>query len=341
MSLPTVYIGIVTYNSLRDLPRCLDSLASQTYPHIHLTIVDNASGDGTAARLTHNAPPGTQIICNDENIGFGQAHNQIINSLVWQHEDLYLLLNPDAQFISPDYIAALVTAIQNRPHFGWATGQLRCLDHPERLYSAGHALFRDGYAVNIGQNLAHAVFGDETREVFGAPAVALLVKRALLETIRYRDDEVFDRHMFMYGEDVDFDWRARLGGWRCLYLAEVQAVHRGSQASEALRLHALTNRYLSVMKNAYLGDLLFYNLPVMLIHGLLRLVITPRAGLWMVARLLRLTPAMLRRRTKARIPKQEIHSWFNWARTQPTGAPKSWMARWRSGKIRDSESEQV
>ena len=43
MSTSTIYVGIVTYNSLSDLPTNLESLKAQKFPQIVVTILDNSS----------------------------------------------------------------------------------------------------------------------------------------------------------------------------------------------------------------------------------------------------------------------------------------------------------
>ncbi len=45
---PTVSVIVTTRNSARTIERCLASIAAQTYPHVELLVVDNASHDGTA-----------------------------------------------------------------------------------------------------------------------------------------------------------------------------------------------------------------------------------------------------------------------------------------------------
>lgn len=50
-----ISIILVTYNAEKDLPRCLDSIYSQTYPHIEIVVIDGGSTDGTRNILEANA----------------------------------------------------------------------------------------------------------------------------------------------------------------------------------------------------------------------------------------------------------------------------------------------
>jgi GT2 family glycosyltransferase len=333
---PTVHVGIVTYNSRADLPACFAGLAAQTYPALTITVLDNASSDGSAAWVEAYAP-GARLIVSAENTGFAGGHNRILAVCAPRPGDFYLTLNPDV-VMAPSYIAALV-AVCAETGAGWATGKLLLLGdaHPPKLYSAGHAMRRDGYAFNIGYGLPDDGRFDSPREVFGAPGAAALISRALIDSIA-PDRALFDPDLFLYGEDTDLDWRARRQGWRCWYTPAAVATHRGSRTGETMRRLALANRYLSVIKNASLIDLLTFNLPLIVLHVVARLILTPRHGVALAARLARLGPIMWRRRTRPTYPRAALLGWFRRSLTEPTGQPVTWRARmadaWRRWRAR-------
>jgi glycosyltransferase involved in cell wall biosynthesis len=52
---PKVSIIIVTFNAVKTLQACLDSIYRQSYPNIELIIIDGASNDGTVDLLEKNA----------------------------------------------------------------------------------------------------------------------------------------------------------------------------------------------------------------------------------------------------------------------------------------------
>ena len=52
---PKFTVVTVTYNAEQTLERTLQSVASQTYPHIEHLIVDGLSGDGTLALIQEYA----------------------------------------------------------------------------------------------------------------------------------------------------------------------------------------------------------------------------------------------------------------------------------------------
>ncbi len=317
----SVQIGIVVYNSVDDLPRCFEGIRQQTYSPIRVTVLDNASSDDSAAWLRRHAPE-AQLIASAENLGFGRGHNALMRER--RAGEYYLALNPDV-YLLPGYVAALVAALDADEGAGWGIGKL-LLPDGERIYSIGHALLRGGFAFNIGYGLPDSAAFAQSREVFGAPGAAVLLKAALIEAL----NPAFDEHIFLYGEDTDLDWRARLLGWRCLYAAEAVALHRGSEPGARRRTEATANRYLSVLKNAFLSDLLFYNLPMLAAHLLFRIVTTPRLGLYMARLIISGAPASLRQRRRAAVSREAMHTWFAWARQQPTSQPRSFPARLKS-----------
>jgi glycosyltransferase involved in cell wall biosynthesis len=54
-TLPKVSIIIVTYNAAAYLQKCLESVYRQTYPFLHIIVIDGASTDGTVDILKKNA----------------------------------------------------------------------------------------------------------------------------------------------------------------------------------------------------------------------------------------------------------------------------------------------
>ncbi|MBZ0298781.1 MAG: glycosyltransferase family 2 protein [Anaerolineae bacterium] len=322
-----VHIGIVTYNSLPDLPDCFAAIRAQTYPHLRVAVLDNASTDGSPEWVATHTPE-TKLILSPCNRGFAAGHNRLIAAASLAAQDYYLALNPDVK-MTPDYLDNLIRSIDGDDRIGWATGKLLWAGvaavSDAMLYSAGHGLFRSGYAIHIGYNLPDSPAYQESREVFGAPGAAVLMKQAFIRQLSI-NGELYDETFFLYGEDTDLDWRARRQGWACWGVAEAVAYHRHTPASPDLAILAVAHRYLSVIKNAYLLDLLFYNLPLIVGHCVLRMI-TPRRGLRLAVTLLRHTPAAWRKRRPPLITRHEMMQWFRWSAAQPTGQPVTFRTR--------------
>src|SRR6266699_2478406 len=104
-------ILIVSYNTVGDLERCLNSLV-QTPPAVshEIAVIDNASRDGSVEAVKSRWPA-IRLIPLASNVGFAKANN--IGFRQTQSE-LVLLLNSDT-IVSPGAIDDLVRQMRELP----------------------------------------------------------------------------------------------------------------------------------------------------------------------------------------------------------------------------------
>ncbi len=248
MTQPLVSIGLVTWNSAACLTATLDALLQQRYSAVEIVVVDNASNDDSVNRV-RSSLPNAQLILNHENRGFCGGHNQAISA---SHGTYYLALNPDV-VMNPTYITALVDALESHPEFGSAAGKL--LQAPGIIDTTGLFINRRRQQYLRGHGEKDIGQYEQPGEVFGVDGAAPLYRREMLEDIKI-DGQYFDESFFAHKEDVDLAWRARLLGWGCWYSPEAVAFHKRSfkpgrreVVSRAIRVHAIKNRYLLLIKN--------------------------------------------------------------------------------------------
>jgi len=329
VSQPVIHIGVVTYNSVQDLPACVDSIRAQTYHNWTLTILDNHSSDGSVDWLAKHVPE-SKLIIHSTNAGYGAGQNRILAECGLKSADFYLPLNPDVT-LDPNCLSALIEPVREK-NADWVAAKIMQSGEAARranmLYSAGHAMSRDGYTVRIGHGLPDSERFSAAREVFGAPGAVCLITRRLIQRIA-PDGILFDPDFFLYGEDSDLDWRARNQGLRCWYTPYAIAYHRGSQPDRRSLTLAIANRYLSVIKNAGWFDLLTYNLPIMIAHIALRLALTPEEGVFLLLRIARLSVRMLGRRRRLGAHPDSLRAWHSEVATEASDQPLSWVARFK------------
>lgn len=247
-----VTVGLLTWNSERHLPTCLQSLANQTHRELELIVVDNGSKDGSLDLVRAHAPQG-RIFSNTQNQGYCRAHNLAIGVSAG---DYYLALNPDVR-LDPEYIKRLVLSLQGRPAFGSAVGKMWQAQQGEPKVLDGAGLFIDRRRRPYLRGRGEVDRGqfDHSEEVFGAGGPAPLYRRKALEEARIFG-QVFDEAFFTSQGDVDLTWRVRLFGWQCWYEPRATAVH-DREFRPGVRLHvpgdvhriAVRNRYLTILKN--------------------------------------------------------------------------------------------
>ena len=109
MPMPRVTVLVAVYNAEPWLPRCLDSLRSQTLTDIQVLCVDDCSTDGSLALLRQYADgdPRFEVIHLEKNQG--QAHARNVG-LEHARGDLVCFLDVDDWF-SPDALQQAVSVM--------------------------------------------------------------------------------------------------------------------------------------------------------------------------------------------------------------------------------------
>ncbi len=208
-------IVIPNWNGARFLPTCLDSLQRQTYPHIEIIVVDNASTD-ESRDLIQARYPQMILLPLPENRGFTGACNAGIAraSGTW-----IALVNNDTE-VDPGWAAAVMDGFEQHPEVGSVASKMLLFDRRDHIHTTGDFFTVDGRAGNRGVWQQDAGQFDAEGYVFSACGGSAVYRRAMLDEIGLLDDD-----FFFSGEDVDLGWRAQLAGWRCLYVPKAVIYH--------------------------------------------------------------------------------------------------------------------
>jgi GT2 family glycosyltransferase len=261
-----VSVIILSYNTLHCLPRCLDALSKQIFRDFEITIVDNASTDESVIWLKEHHPD-ISLIQNESNRWFCEGNNIGIRNT---RGELVLLLNPDV-FLSPEFLDAAVTAIEQDDIIGGIQGKLWKLptadaeipDENHRwIDTTGCQVTRSRRNFDRHQEQFDDGRFDTAGPVFGPDGSAALYRRKMLEDIQI-EKEYFDEDFLAYREIVDLNWRARSRGWTFMYEPSATGFHlRGfsprTRARQPVHIRHLSyrNRYLTLVKNETAGSLL-------------------------------------------------------------------------------------
>jgi GT2 family glycosyltransferase len=241
---------------LRSLRHALDAVEGET----EIIVVDNGSHDG-APEAVREAFPDARVIELGENRGFGAAVNAGVHASTGEW---VLLLNDDTT-IAADAAVELMAAATRSPSTGSVAAQLRFL-RGGTINSAGFGVDRLGVAFDRHLGEPPGAGENSVTETFGACGAAALLRRAMLE-----DVGGFDESFFMYLEDVDLAWRARMRGWRCLYAPAAVVRHHHSASSghgSAFKHeHVGRNRVRLLAKHAPTAHLVRYG-PAMIAYDL-------------------------------------------------------------------------
>lgn len=226
-------IIIVTYNSAGEIGPCLDSLVGHTDPFpTTITVVDNASTDGTA-EMVRQRWPSVQVISSPGNVGFSRANNLGIRAT---SGDYVLLLNPDT-VAPPGAIQTLVRGLAAHPDAAIAGARLLSeRGFPELSWGdpigPWNEFKRKVFSALYHRKIRRIVrkvdkLSRQAREVSWVSGACMVIRRPELEAVG-----LLDERYFMYTEDVDLCLAVRKRGRTVLYVASAEVLHyRGRSAA--------------------------------------------------------------------------------------------------------------
>jgi N-acetylglucosaminyl-diphospho-decaprenol L-rhamnosyltransferase len=224
-----VDVVVVSYNSRDELRDCVARLAAE--PDIAVTVVDNASADGS---LESVADLPLRAIDQGFNAGFAHGCNT-----GWRAGGAayVLFLNPDAR-IEPDALRTLAGVLDGDARIGAVAPRIQdadgSLDRSLRRYPRLRSTF--ARALFLHRLFPEAPWTDELVRAPGAYAVAgrpdwvsgacILVRRAVLQELGGLDEG-----FFMYCEDIDLCRRLVDRGWELAYEPSAIVVHVGGASA--------------------------------------------------------------------------------------------------------------
>jgi GT2 family glycosyltransferase len=256
-----VSVVIVNWNGKHHLQRCLSAVLAQTYSDFEVILVDNGSTDGSVQFIRQNFPQ-VRLIRNAENLGFAKGNNI---ALEVAQGDYIATLNNDTE-ADAHWLSELVAILEAHPRVGMCASKMLFYDQPRIINSTGINLDRAGIAWDRRGGEEDRKGQEEVEEVFGPCAGAALYKRQMLE-----ETGLFDEDFFAYLEDVDLAWRARLMGWRCLYVPTARVCHvhsaTGLEGSPYKSYLLGRNKICTILKNYPAPEILLF-LPVILFYDL-------------------------------------------------------------------------
>lgn len=239
---------IVTWNTREDTLRLLASLEAQHVRPESVILVDNGSTDDTldAVRTTH---PSVRVEALGSNRGFAEGANAgiALTDTPW-----IALLNSDLE-LAPDFMEVCARHIAKADAMLGMVQPLQVFaDRRDRINSTGIRIDDRGHAEDrdFDQPLPPP---PNRRNVFCASGAACLLRRRMLDEVRLPGGWL-DPAYFMYVEDVDLGWRARLAGYRAVFLPEAVVWHAWQRSSRMqpdgfVERHCVTNRLRTLLKN--------------------------------------------------------------------------------------------
>jgi len=254
-----ISVIIVNYNGRRFLGELLESLAGQTRSADEVILVDNASADGSVPYV-RKSYPWVQVVRLDTNVGFAEGNNVGMDHA---QGDYIVLLNSDT-VVDQRCIGELEQALEADERVGAVVPKIYVADAFPMIDCAGAEFDNLGFSWGRGSKQPDRGQFNTLASVPAVTACAMILRRQLLG-----EETLFDRHLFMYYEELDLSLRIRGAGYDIVYAPDAIVHHKGSlSVGKAERKPLLSKQFyanrnrVKILSRYYPWAVLFKSLPL-------------------------------------------------------------------------------
>ncbi len=220
-----VTAAIVTYNDANRAPITVESILKHTkkYP-LKLYVIDNASGDDTVACIEKSGQ--AIIIKNENNIGFGAAHNVILKHEIGKY---HFVINPDIT-LNSDVISDMVDFFENNPDVVMAMPKILNEDGTEQKLPKQRPTFKKLFLGRLSDKIrSEYVWAD--KEITKPCEIDFCTGCFFgIKGDAFKKMCGFDDRYFMYLEDADLSLKAKSKG-KVLMLPQFSVTHAWERES--------------------------------------------------------------------------------------------------------------
>lgn len=236
-----VSVIIVSYNAASYLKECIESIFKFTKNiSFEIIVVDNNSPDDSLA-VARSFGKKIMVIANKDNRGFGAGINTGLKRATGK---FVLILNPDIRFLD-DAISKMVAYMGQHSDVGLAGCTF--LDTEQKMLPNG------GFFPTLTRLFLWTLFLDDLPIIGDLvksyhPSASPLLRRENLFSKEFFPDWVtgsfmfvrkgavdkvggLDENIFMYGEEVEWQYRIKSAGWRIGYTTLTKVVHHERKSS--------------------------------------------------------------------------------------------------------------
>ncbi len=208
---------IINYKTKELSAQCLESIFDNCRGgHYEIIMIDNNSEDGSVKYLEQKYQNKITFIKSDSNLGFAGANNLGAKQA---KGEILLFLNSDT-VLKQDITAGISEAFENNKQLGIASPRL--LNEDSSPQAKAYGKMPDLKSIITSKISQKELPIEKIAWVSGA---ALAIRKNLFEKIG-----AWDEKFFMYLEDVDLCYRAKLTGYEIKLLPEISIIHLGGKS---------------------------------------------------------------------------------------------------------------
>lgn len=220
---------ILNYNSANDCAKCISFLRGQKKVNLEIVVVDNYSQEEEVIRIKQLCKTTEcTLLLNNQNKGYSAGNNVGLRYAVKKGYDYALIANPDMEFPQTDYINKLMKRMKMDNRIAVAGSDIVGADGIHQNPMKPDAGWRNSFA------WAKSLFKKKVTEAYSyiddyrkshychkLGGCCMLLNLSFIREIGYLDE-----FPFLYCEEAILSKQVKRLGWKMMYSAEEQAVHR-------------------------------------------------------------------------------------------------------------------
>lgn len=191
-----------------------------------LYLIDNSEDNSLKKHFEHKE---ITYLFVGENIGFGKAHNLVLNKLKSKY---HLVLNPDVTF-RPEVIHSLIQQLKEQPLVSLITPKVVYPDGTFQFVCRKHPTLLDLINRKISFSKKYLSKNQYQNRDLSQPFTPDFIQGCFLffKTEDFKKLNGFDPRFFLYMEDADLCRTIQKNGKKILYYPKVQITHQHQRAS--------------------------------------------------------------------------------------------------------------
>ena len=222
LDFPLVSAIILNFNGKKKLGdilvHCVSSVLDSDYPNLEVVFFDNGSTDDSVefVKEKFKTDKKLRIIGIPKNCGPSEGYNKAIEHTRGKY---VLILNNDIE-VEKNSIQELVEAMERDPAIGIAQGKTKFLDRL-RIQSAGGLMDLTLTTRYIGCNEEDKGQYESIIETTVPHGACMILRSSMIQEIG-----LFDSNYLFYHDDHDLGMRARLAGFKVMYIPSSVFYHK-------------------------------------------------------------------------------------------------------------------
>ncbi|MBI2018544.1 glycosyltransferase [Candidatus Daviesbacteria bacterium] len=212
---------VVTRNRKQDLIRCIGSLSHSEYNQLEMIVVDNASFAPVSTWLNRQYPR-VKVITSNKNLGAAGGRNL---GFKFAKGETFLFMDDDS-LADRTMVGELAKILKGRKDVGIVQPKIYDMERKNVLQGIGCDInLLTGRVSAVGIREKDLGQYDRLIEISGVGCI-WMVERKVIEKIGGYDEDYFIPY-----EDLDFSFRARMAGFKILFVPTARAWHKGIKST--------------------------------------------------------------------------------------------------------------